>query len=117
MSDNPAETPAQPAQPEQPAPTRQPLRISDRQLTTHYVNAFRTQSSAEEVILDLGLNRAELFPPQQPGGTPVQGIALDLSARVVMNWRNAKRLSEDLGKAVAAWEKQFGQIQNTPPNG
>ena len=83
------------------------LRIDEQKMQTCYANAFRTNGTAEEVMLDFGLNLAEPAPDQadQPQ------IVFQLNQRVIMNYYSAKRLALALGQAVRRHEDQFGEIE------
>jgi hypothetical protein len=82
------------------------LRIDEREMRTSYGNAFRTNGTAEEVVLDFGFN---LTAPTPQGGQPV--IIFKVNERVILNWYSAKRLALTLGQIVRRHEEQFGQIE------
>ena len=83
------------------------LRIDEKNLHSSYANAFRTNGTAEEVILDFGLNLA--VPAQEQGGQPEILFAVD--NRIVMNYFSAKRLALTLGQLIRRHEDQFGELQ------
>jgi len=88
------------------------LRINDAEVTTSYANAFRTNTTAEEVAIDFGLN---LVMPtaqsaQQADG-PRNEIQFNIDRRVVMNYYTAKRLALMLGQVVRRHEEQFGELK------
>jgi len=91
------------------------LRLDDRDMTTMYANAFRTNTSAEEVIVDFGMNL--VVPAQQPqsgsagNNEPAGDILFKLSNRVVMNYYTAKRLALLLGQVVRRYEDRFGELK------
>lgn len=91
------------------------LRVDERNLGTSYSNAFRTNASAEEVILDFGLNL--LIPANQgPDATaqpnqPAGDILFQANHRVVMNYYTAKRLALTLGQVVRRHEERFGELK------
>jgi len=67
------------------------LRFDERAMRTSYANAFRTHATAEEVMLDFGINLAG--PPQRPGGQPE--IIFQLNERIILNYFQAKRLARN----------------------
>ena len=83
------------------------LRIDEQKMQTCYANAFRTNGTAEEVMLDFGLNLAE--PTAQQADQPQ--IVFQLNQRVIMNYYSAKRLAIALSQAVRRHEEQFGEIE------
>ena len=106
----PATPPSGAGKPEAaPAPAGQEvvLRLDERNLRSSYANAFRTNATAEEVIIDFGLNL--LTPPPRQGGQPE--IMLQVGERIIMNYFQAKRLALTLGQIVRRHEEQFGEIE------
>ncbi len=83
------------------------LRIDETGLQTTYANAFRTNGTAEEVILDFGLNL--VGPPTQPQATPQ--ILFKVNQRVVMNYYSVKRLAITLSQLIRRHEEQFGELE------
>jgi len=80
-----------------------------------YANFFRVAVSAEEAILDFGLN------PPPSGGDPEPA---EISQRVVVNFYTLKRLLHVLHATVRQHEAAFGPLeldprkrQKTPPAG
>ncbi|MCX5674085.1 MAG: DUF3467 domain-containing protein [Planctomycetota bacterium] len=104
-------TPATPSGAGQPqaAPASQEvvLRVDERNLRSSYANAFRTNATAEEVMLDFGLNL--LTPPPRQGAQPE--IMFQIGERIVMNYFQAKRLALTLGQIIRRHEEQFGEIE------
>ena len=103
----PADKPIEEQAREQTGQRQVRLRIDEQKMQTCYANAFRTNGTAEEVMLDFGLNLAEPAPDQadQPQ------IVFQLNQRVIMNYYSAKRLALALGQAVRRHEDQFGEIE------
>jgi len=95
------------AAPAAPAGQEVVLRLDERNLRSSYANAFRTNATAEEVIIDFGLNL--LTPPPRPGAQPE--IMLQVGERIIMNYFQAKRLALTLGQIVRRHEEQFGEIE------
>jgi hypothetical protein len=83
------------------------LRLDERNLRSSYANAFRTNATAEEVLLDFGLNL--LTPPSRQGGQPE--IMFQMGERIIMNYYQAKRLALTLGQIIRRHEEQFGEIE------
>ncbi len=84
------------------------LRMDERNLSTSYCNFFRTSATAEEILLDFGLNLG-INPAQEQGGTP--DMIVQLNQRVVMNYFSAKRLALTLGQFIRRHEDQFGELE------
>ena len=82
------------------------LRLDERNLQTSYSNAFRTNGTAEEVVLDFGLN---LLTPQN--GQEQPEIVFQINQRVIMNYHSAKRLALTLGQLIRRHEEQFGELE------
>jgi len=83
------------------------LYIDEKNMRTDYANAFRTSETAEEVILDLGLNvvRPSGEKQEQPE------IIFQANDRIIMNYYSAKRLAITLSQLVRRYEQQFGEIE------
>jgi hypothetical protein len=88
------------------------LRIDQRNLTAAYSNAFRTNATADEVIIDLGLNQ---IVPAGPGADGKSNVAaemqFDITHRVILNYYTAKRLAITLGQIVRKHEERFGELK------
>ena len=81
------------------------IRVDESHMHTCYSNTIRTTTTADEVVLDFGLN----LPAQGPQGQ--QAMIFTVGSRVVLNWSGAKRLISSLGQVVKAYEDQFGTIE------
>jgi len=82
------------------------LRVDEREMRTSYANAFRTNGTAEEVILDFGLNL------MAPSGTQNQPeILFQINDRVILNYYSAKRLAITLSQLIRSHEEQFGELE------
>jgi hypothetical protein len=88
--------------------------IDERELKTHYSNAYRIHATADEVVVDLGFNMPDPNPrqPGQSGQQPV--LLLKVSDRVIMSYVNAKRLALSLAQLVKRYEQQFGELPTQP---
>ncbi|HUT01183.1 MAG TPA: DUF3467 domain-containing protein [Phycisphaerae bacterium] len=82
------------------------LRIDESTLQSTYANAFRTNGTAEEVILDFGLNL--VAPPVQQGQPQ---ILFKVNQRVIMNYYSVKRLAITLSQLIRRHEEQFGEME------
>jgi len=110
---NPDPNDAAPAagQPQAGPPTQEvTLRLDERNLKSSYANAFRTNATAEEVMLDFGLNL--VTPPQRQGGQPE--MMMQVNERIIMNYFLAKRLALTLGQIIRRHEEAFGEIELDP---
>ena len=83
------------------------LRIDESKMQSTYANAFRTNGTAEEVILDFGLNL--VGPPARPG-EPAQ-ILFQITDRVIMNYYSANRLAITLSQLIRRHEESFGELE------
>lgn len=82
------------------------LRIDERNMSTSYANAYRANGTAEEVMLDFGLNLV------RPGDNPqAPGITFQVNDRIIMNYYSAKRLAITLSQLVRRHEEQFGELE------
>jgi len=83
------------------------LRLDERNLHTSYANAFRSDATADEVMLYFGLNLVNPVAAQQ--GNPE--IIFQANERIIMNYPMAKRLALTLGQVIRRHEDQFGEIE------
>lgn len=90
------------------AGTQVQLRIDERDMNTVYANAFRTNGTAEEVVLDFGLNTTV---PQAEGEQGAPHIVFKVNERVIMNYYSAKRLAITLSQLIRNHEEQFGELE------
>jgi len=103
----PEETPGVDQQAQQQTGQQQiRLRIDERTMSTQYANAFRTNGTAEEVLLDFGINL--IGPPPAPNQQPE--IVFQATHRVIMNYYSAKRLAITLSQLIRRHEQQFGEL-------
>ena len=86
------------------------LRVDERNMETDYANAFRTNGSADEVMLDFGLNTM-VQSPGQGGQQPQPEILFQVNRRVIMNYYAAKRLAITLSQIIRRHEEQFGELE------
>jgi len=106
-SDERSEKPIEEQAREQTGQRQVRLRVDERNMRTSYANAFRTNGTAEEVMLDFGLN---LVSPA--GGKQDQPeIMFQVSDRIIMNYYSAKRLAITLSQLIRRHEEQFGELE------
>ncbi len=104
---------------EQTGRTQVRLRVDERGLNTAYANAFRSNATAEEVIIDFGLNLVVQGPQQQQqqqqqqqeGQQQQAEILFQANNRIIMNYYSAKRLAITLGQLIRRHEEQFGELK------
>ena len=110
-NDNDAEVPAdKPVEEQARQQTGQQqvrVRLDERNMTTSYANAFRTNGTAEEVMLDFGLNL--VGPPSREGDQAE--IIFRVNNRVILNYYSAKRLALTLSQLLRRHEEQFGELE------
>ncbi|MEO0511880.1 MAG: DUF3467 domain-containing protein [Planctomycetota bacterium] len=82
------------------------LRIDESKMQSTYANTIRTSTTADEVVLDFGMN---LPAPQQQGQAPQ--VIFGVGSRVIMNWSGAKRLAISLGQLIRSYEERNGEIR------
>ena len=82
------------------------LRVDERKMETCYANGFRTNGTAEEVMLDFGIN---LVAPGSEQAEPE--ILFKVNNRVVLNYFSAKRLALTLSQLIRRHEEQFGELE------
>lgn len=103
---DPAEKPVEDQAREQTGQQQIRLRVDERDLTTSYANAFRANGTAEEVMLDFGLNLIG-----QVAGQNQPEILFKVNNRVIMNYYSAKRLAITLSQIIRRHEEQFGELE------
>ena len=105
-------SPSAPQNAPQDQPSQQQVRVrfDEREMKTAYANAFRTNGTDDEVILDLGMNF--VIPPSGQDAQPE--IAFKVTDRIVMNYYSAKRLAIMLGQVIRRHEEQFGTLELDP---
>jgi hypothetical protein len=93
--------------PDQTSQQQVRVRFDEREMKTAYANAFRTNGTDDEVILDLGMNF--VLPPAEKDAQPE--IAFKVTDRIVMNYYSAKRLAIMLSQVIRRHEEQFGTLE------
>ena len=108
-SDSPADKPVEEQAREQTGRRQVRLRIDERNMRSGYANAFRTNGTAEEVMLDFGLNVVNPLAQQKPKDQPE--IIFQINERVILNYYTAKRLAITLSQLIRRHEEQFGELE------
>ena len=108
-SDSPADKPVEEQAREQTGRRQVRLRIDERNMRSGYANAFRTNGTAEEVMLDFGLNVVNPAAQQKPQDQPE--IIFQINERVILNYYTAKRLAITLSQLIRRHEEQFGELE------
>lgn len=85
------------------------FRIDESKMTSTYANTIRTSTTADEVVMDFGMN----IPMQLPNQAPM--VVFNVGSRTIMNWAGAKRLALTLGQMIRQYEEQNGEIQLQRP--
>lgn len=83
------------------------LRVDEREMATAYANAFRTNGSAEEVMLDFGINAVN---PSSKADAATD-VGFKVSNRIILNYYSAKRLALTLSQMIRRHEEQFGPLE------
>ena len=99
--------PAKPAEGPDSSARQVRLGVDERSMQTSYANAFRTNGTAEEVMLDFGLNLVN--PAAQQESAPQ--VLFQVNNRIIMNYFSAKRLAITLSQLIHRHEDQFGELQ------
>lgn len=81
----------------------QRLELDESRLRSSYTNFVRVTGTAEEVLLDVGLNK------QQPQGRAADTV--EVTQRIVLSFFTAKRLLNALTMSVLRHEANFGQLE------
>jgi predicted restriction endonuclease len=83
------------------------LRVDEREMDSAYANAFRTNATPEEVMIDFGVN----LPVPQPQQNAPRQVVFRVSDRIVLNYYSAKRLAITLSNLIRQHEQQFGELE------
>lgn len=89
-------------------PTPVPLSLDASGITSGYSNLVQVTGTAEEVILDIGLDRPAI------GKNPAEAIAPGgrrFDQRIVLSFPTAKRLFRAIQAAVQRHEALFGPLE------
>ncbi len=114
MADQPRQVPVQgdsiENQAQQQTGKQVRLKVDHTGMGTTYANAFKTNATSEEVIVDLGLNMV-VPNPQAAAGDVAGDILFQVNNRLILNYFTAKRLALSLGQIVRGYEEKFGELK------
>ena len=79
-----------------------PASVDDSKAVSCYANFCRVTGSAEELIIDFGMNAQPVSAPQ---------TNVEIQQRAVMNFYTAKRLLHALHVSVKRHEEVFGELE------
>ena len=82
-------------------------RADEQDLPASYINGFRSMTTPEEVVLELGLNLPRPTGNRQHPYEP----RFKADSRLIMSYYSAKRLAISLTEIVQRLERQFGPIE------
>ena len=88
------------------------VRIDESNVKTSYASGFRPVATAEEVIMDFGLNLARLTGNKE---IPYE-VVFQANNRVIMNYYSTKRLVLALGQIIRRYEEKFGELELNAAN-
>ena len=88
------------------------VRIDESSVKTSYASGFRPVATAEEVIMDFGLNLARLTGDKE---TPYE-VVFQANNRVIMNYYSTKRLVLALSQIIRRYEEKFGELELNAAN-
>lgn len=83
------------------------VRIDETNVKTSYASGFRPAVTAEEVILDFGLNLPRVTGDKE---SPYE-VVFQANNRIIMSYYSIKRLAIALGQIVRRFEEKFGEIE------
>lgn len=86
----------------EPSNQSQSTKVDDSKAVSCYANFCRVTGSAEELIVDFGMNTQPISSTD---------AAVDVQQRVVMNFYTAKRLLHALHVSVRRHEEVFGPLE------
>ena len=87
------------------------LRVDQSKMDTNYANAFKTNATSEEIIVDLGLNMVVNNPQAKQENDVAGDILFQVNNRLILNYYTAKRLALSLGQLVRGYEEKFGELK------
>ncbi len=87
------------------------LRIDRREMKTAYANAFQTNATAEEVMIEFGLNQVIPTGAMSAQGAVDSELLFQVSDRMILNYYSAKRLAISLSQLIRRYESQYGELK------
>ena len=103
----PADKPIEQQAAEQTGQRQMRVGIDERNMAATYANAFRTNGTPEEVMVDFGLNVAN----SGAGQANQPDVIFQVNQRVILNYYSAKRLAITLSQLIRRHEDQFGELE------
>ena len=82
--------------------------VDERTMDMTYANGFRTNGTAEEVMIDFGLN---LMNPGRQQDENQPDVIFKVEERIILNYYSAKRLAITLSQLIRRHEDQFGELE------
>ena len=115
MSDTPTTT-TNGGEPAADPPAKR-LRLEHREegLARAYANAFRTFTSAEELVVDFGFNLVRMDAAAAEASGADGAVQIDWNQRAVLSYRTAKTLAMDLARIIREHERVHGEIPVQAP--
>ncbi|MCA9310666.1 MAG: DUF3467 domain-containing protein [Phycisphaerales bacterium] len=77
-----------------------------------YINTFRTATTPEEFMLDVGVNTMGVGADRE--GRLQHELRMHLPRRLIMNYYTAKRLAISLGRVIREYEESHGVLELDP---
>jgi hypothetical protein len=87
--------------PDESTNTKVRMRVQDQNARAVYANAFRHNSTPNEVILDLGINTViGRHPASDVDEVPTAEMLFQVDTRLVLNYETARRLTSLLSQIM-----------------
>ena len=84
------------------------MRVQDQNSRAVYANAFRHNSTPNEVILDLGINTVTgRHPAENSNEAPTAEMLFQVDTRLVLNYDTARRLNGLLGQVIQQHDQRM----------
>ncbi|MBX2852340.1 MAG: DUF3467 domain-containing protein [Phycisphaeraceae bacterium] len=94
--------------PDEPTNTKVRMRVQDHNARAVYANAFRHNSTQNEIILDLGINTVTGRPPAtDEGSAPDAEMLFQVDTRLVLNYDTARRLTGLLSQVIQQHDQRL----------
>ena len=100
--------------PEETNNTKVHMRVQDHNARAVYANAFRHNSTPNEIILDLGINTVtSRHPAANTDEAPTAEMLFQVDTRLVLNYDTARRLNGLLSQVIQQQDQR--RSNPTPP--
>ena len=106
------QAPVEQAQESRSGSPRVRVRLDESDQEICYVNTFRTATTPEEFMLDVGVNTMGVGADRD--GKLQHELRMSLPRRLIMNYYTAKRMAISLGRAIREHEESHGVIELDP---